>query len=174
MDDADWRAGTHGQTLGDAKAGLSAELDALAAYVTSLDTEPPSPFRGPMGELPPEAEAGRALFESAELGCTTCHKGQRLTDSQWKAPAEPLLHDVGTIGPGSGQRLGGPLTGLDTPSLHGLWRTPPYLHDGSAATLEEVITGKNPNDLHGVTSALTPAERGQLVAYLLCLDGQVD
>lgn len=174
MDDADWRAGTRSQTLGDAKAGLSADLDALAAYVSSLTGEPRSPFRGPMGELPPEAEAGRALFESAELGCTTCHKGQRLTDSHWKAPAEPLLHDVGTLGPGSGQRLGGPLTGLDTPSLHGLWRTPPYLHDGSAATLFEVIGAKNPNDLHGVTSPLTEAERAQLVAYLLCLDGQVD
>jgi hypothetical protein len=86
----------------------------------------------------------------------------------------PPLHDVGAIGPGSGQRLGMPLTGLDTPSLHGLWRTPPYLHDGSAATLFDVIGGKNPDDLHGVTGALDDEERAALVAYLLCLDGQVD
>lgn len=174
LSDADWQAGTHSQTLGDPKAGLSADLDALASYVTSLKEEPPSPFRGAMGELPPEAEAGRALFESMELACTTCHKGPRLTDSQFVDPGVPLLHDVGTLGPGSGKRLGGPLTGLDTPSLHGLWRTPPYLHDGSAATLEAVIGAKNANDAHGVTSALSAGERAQLVAYLLCLDGQAD
>lgn len=172
--DADWRAGTHSQTLGDPKAGLSADLDALAAYVSSLTTEPPSPFRGPLGELPPAAEAGRLLFESMALGCTTCHAGQRLTDSQFVDPGVPLLHDVGTLGPGSGQRLGGPLTGIDTPSLHGLWRTPPYLHDGSAADLGAVLGAKNPDDAHGVTSALTASERQELVAYLLCLDGNVD
>jgi len=174
LGDADWEAGTHSQTLGDPKAGLSADLDALAAYVTSLTAEPDSPFRGPLGELTPEAELGRALFESAELACTTCHEGQRLTDSQWVDPGVPLLHDVGTLGPGSGQRLGMMLTGLDTPTLHGLWRTPPYLHDGAAATLFEVIGARNPDDLHGVTSALDDEERAALVAYLLCLDGQVD
>lgn len=174
MDDADWQAGSHSQTLGDPKAGLSADLDALAAYLATLTEEPPSPFRGPLGELPPEAELGRQLFESVELACTTCHKGPRLTDSQWVDPGVPLLHDVGTIGPGSGQRMGMPLTGLDTPTLHGLWRTPPYLHDGSAPTLSDVVGAKNAGDLHGVTSALTPDERAALVAYLLCLDGQVD
>lgn len=172
MSDADFRA--HAETLGAPKAGLSADLDALAAYVGSLTEEPPSPFRGPLGELPPEAELGRQLFESAELGCTGCHAGPRLTDSAWVGPGMPLLHDVGTLGPGSGQRLGMPLAGLDTPTLHGLWRTPPYLHDGSAATLDEVIGAKNPNDEHGVTSALSAEERAALVAYLLCLDGQVD
>ncbi|MCY1060229.1 PKD domain-containing protein [Nannocystis sp. SCPEA4] len=174
LDDADWEAGTHSQTLGDPKAGLSEDLDALAAYLATLTEEPTSPFRGPLGELTPEAELGRTLFESDELACTTCHKGQRLTDSQWVDPGVPLLHDVGTLGPGSGQRLGMALTGLDTPTLHGLWRTPPYLHDGSAATLGEVLGAKNPDDLHGVTSALDDEERAALVAYLLCLDGQVD
>ena len=72
------------------------------------------------------------------------------------------------------QRLGLPLTGLDTPSLHGLWRTPPYLHDGSVPDLEAVIVGKNPNDLHGVTSTLTKAERAELIAYLLSLDGDAN
>ena len=100
--------------------------------------------------------------------------GARLTDSAFVDPGVPLLHDVGTLGPGSGKRQGLPLTGLDTPSLHGLWRTPPYLHDGSAPDLEAVLVGKNASDLHGVTSTLTPAERTALIAYLLSLDGDID
>ena len=175
MTDADWRGGTHSQTLGDPKAGLSEDLDALAAYVLSLNSEPRSPHRTPEGELSPEAAAGRLLFESPTLGCKSCHTGARLTDSAFVDPGVPLLHDVGTLGPGSGKRLGLPLTGLDTPSLHGLWRTPPYLHDGSAPDLDAVLSKKkNPNDLHGVTSMLTPAERAGLIAYLLSLDGDVD
>jgi hypothetical protein len=50
---------------------------------------------------------------------------------------------VGTLGPGSGQRLGGPLSGLDTPTLRDLWRTAPYLHNGSAATLRDVLVTRN-------------------------------
>jgi CxxC motif-containing protein (DUF1111 family) len=172
--DADWRAGSVSDTLGDPKAGLSEDLDALAAYVGSLGDEARSPHRLAGGELPPAAIAGKALFESPQLGCTACHAGPRLTDSQWLAPAVPLLHDVGTLGPGSGKRLGQPLTGLDTPSLHGLWRSAPYLHDGSAPTLLDVLTTRNPDDLHGATGTLDAAELADLVAYLLCLDGAVD
>ncbi|MCB9728172.1 MAG: PKD domain-containing protein [Deltaproteobacteria bacterium] len=169
MADADFHSGTRDTTLGDSKAGISEDLDALAAYVTSFDTERPSPYRQDDGALSPAAEAGRLLFESAELGCTECHTGPRLTDSGFLAPASPLLHDVGTLGPGSGQRLGGPLEGLDTPTLRGLWRTAPYLHDGSAATLREVLTDKNPADQHGTTSGLDDWELDQLEAWLLSL-----
>jgi hypothetical protein len=75
------------------------------------------------------------------------------------------------LGPGSGNRLGGPLDGLDTPSLLGVWATPPYLHDGSAATLEEVLTARNPLDQHGTTSTLDPSQLQALVAFLRELDG---
>jgi hypothetical protein len=81
------------------------------------------------------------------------------------------LHNVGTIKPSSGQRMGGPLTGLDTPTLRGIWDSPPYLHDGSATTLKEVLTTANPGDLHGVTSTLTSIEVDQLAAYLRQIDG---
>ncbi len=171
LDDADWSSGTVNTTLGDPKAGLSSDLDALAAYVESLETFPRSPFREPDGSLTPQADAGRALFESPALGCVQCHSGPNLTDSAWLAPAVPLLHDVGTIGPGSGMRLGEPLTGLDTPTLHELWSSPPYLHDGSAATLHAVLTTANPDDLHGQSSQLSPEQLDQLVAYLLSLEG---
>src|SRR5690606_31976904 len=47
----------------------------------------------------------------------------------------------------------------------------PYLHDGSAPTLRDVITTKNPDDLPGFVSILTPTEIDQLVAFILQTDG---
>lgn len=174
MDDADFHGGTRDQTLGDPKAGVSADLDALAAYVTSLADHLPSPHRNADGTLTAAAARGRVLFESATLGCTTCHAGEHLSDSRFESAGVPRLHDVGTLGAGSGQRLGGTLEGIDTPTLHGLWHSPPYLHDGSAPSLRDVLTTRNPDDRHGVTSGLAPAELDDLLAYLLSLDGQRD
>jgi hypothetical protein len=167
LDDADWNAGSVADPLGDPKAGLSAELDALAVYLTSLNEHPESPWRS-AGELTPEAEAGKLIFESAETGCTACHTGPNFTDSRFEN-GEPVLHDVGTLTAASGSRLGGPLAGIDTPTLRGLWHSRPYLHDGSAATLRDVLTTKNPHDRHGQTSQLSTTELGQLEAYLLSL-----
>jgi hypothetical protein len=64
--------------------------------------------------------------------------------------------------------MGEPLEGIgfDTPTLRGLWASAPYLHNGQAATLEEVLMSAE----HGGTDTLTPAERAHLVAYLLQVD----
>ncbi|MEC8023167.1 MAG: hypothetical protein VX223_04490, partial [Myxococcota bacterium] len=97
------------------------------------------------------------------------HAGVRFTDSSWLAPGVPLVHDVGTITAASGQRLGAALPGIDTPTLRGLWSSAPYLHDGSAHSLEDVLVAKNANDRHGKTSHLRPTELAQLIAYLLTL-----
>ncbi len=172
MSDPDFESGTRSQPLGDPKAGVSAELDALAAYVATLDAFPRSPYRAEDGSLTTEAQAGRVLFESDDLGCTTCHAGPRLTDSSFVTPGQPLLHDVGTITEASGQRLGEPLLGLDTPTLHGMWNNPPFLHDGSAATVGAML--ESAGDVHGNTAGLSPAQRDQLANYLLSLDGAVD
>lgn len=120
--------------LGAAKAGRSADLDALAAYVASLSTVPRSPWRNADGSMTAEALSGEALFGG--LGCASCHGGARFTDSSRPAAT---LHDVGTLRTTSGQRLGSALTGIDTPTLLGVWDTPPYFHDGSAATLDDVF-----------------------------------
>jgi hypothetical protein len=56
--------------------------------------------------------------------------------------------------------------GIDTPTLLGVWATPPYLHDGSAQTLAQVI--ENPR--HGDSAALSVEDRRALAAYLLQLD----
>jgi cytochrome c peroxidase len=80
--------------------------------------------------------------------------------------AAPFVrHDVGT-GDGPGERLG---PAFDTPSLRGLWDSAPYLHDGSAPTLRDVLTTRNAGDRHGTTSTLTPQQIDDLVAYLRSL-----
>ena len=163
--DADWELTS--DTLGESKTGRSADLDALAAYVASLDTYPASPFRDADGEMTPDALAGQAIFEDAAVGCADCHPGPTYTDSQWLAPGQPLLQDVGTFTEASGGRMGGPLTGLDTPTLRGLHATPPYLHDGTAPTLRDVLVDRNPGDAHGVTSGLTESQLDQLERFLL-------
>ena len=44
--------------------------------------------------------------------------------------------------------------------------TAPYLHDGSARTLEEIWTVYNPEDKHGRTNDLTKDELNDLIEYL--------
>ena len=166
MTDAQFNTGTRNQPLGDPKAGVSPDLDALAAFVNSLDSVGASPFRNANGSFTAAAIAGKAVFQ--RQGCNTCHSGAEFTDS-----ASGQLHDVGTIKPSSGRRLNQLLTGLDTPTLKGVWETAPYLHDGSAPTLLDVLTTANPNNRHGNT-ALNDTELQELVAYLQQLDATGD
>ncbi|NOT59384.1 MAG: hypothetical protein HOP19_04070, partial [Acidobacteria bacterium] len=155
MTDAQFNTGTRAQPLGDRKAGVSVDLDALAAYVASLNTFSPSPYRT-NGALTPDAVAGRDVFRTAN--CAQCHSGTAFTESGTSSGAA-TLRDIGTLKPASGQRLGGTLMGIDTQTLRDVWATAPYLHDGSAATLAEAVTAHR-----GVS--LTATNLTQLVAYL--------
>ena len=151
MADAAFNAGTRNQPLGDAKAGQSSDLDALAAYVGSLASFQPSPNRSSNGALTSTAQSGRTLFESRCLGC---HGGPGFT-----ASASAGLQSIGTIKASSGQRLGGPLTGIDIPTLRDAWATAPYLHDGSAPTISAAITAH-------ANLTLTATEVSQLAAFV--------
>lgn len=169
LSDTLFHTGTRDTPLGDPKAGLDADLDAMAAWVATLTRFGVSPHRRDDDAAWRQRYArGEAVFRAA--GCGDCHAGPRFTDSAWGAGRTPVLHDVGTLGAGSGRRLNAALTGLDTPTLRGLWRTAPYLHDGSAPTLRAVLTTRNAGDRHGRTAALSPAELDDLEAYLLALD----
>lgn len=148
--------------LGFPKAGISEDLDALAAYLRSLSKTPESPHRKE-GALTDQAITGKELF--TQLNCASCHSGSEFTDS-----SKHILHDVGTLNKLSGKRLGSNLKGIDTPSLKGLWATAPYLHDGSAKSLREVFTDKNKQDKHGATSKLKEDELQSLIAFLLQID----
>jgi DNA-binding beta-propeller fold protein YncE/cytochrome c peroxidase len=144
--------------LGPPKARASTDLDSLAIYVSSLLTFPPSPHRNPEGSLTDAGVRGKAIFAARD--CAQCHAGPTFTDGQ--------RHDVGTIRPSSGlgihQSLQG--VGFDTPTLKGIWDTAPYLHDGSAPALDEVLD----YPAHVGEEPLTAAERADLVAYLLQID----
>ena len=148
-------------------SGLAVELDALAAYIRFLETRiPRSPYRTADGLLDARAERGSKVFETA--GCSDCHAGDELTDSEL-LDGEPVLHDVGTLTEASGLRLDEPLTGLDTPSLRGLHASAPYFHDGSAPTVRAVLE-RNVDDQHGQTSTLSSDALQDLERYLLSLE----
>ncbi len=124
LTDTDWEQTS--DSLGATKAGLSEDLDALASFVHSLRDPLVSPF--------PRDDAAAAAFDGA--GCAECHPPPRYTDS---SRTQGVRHDVGTLSAASGQRLGRPLDGLDTPGLVGTWARGPWLHDGSAATIRDAI-----------------------------------
>jgi YVTN family beta-propeller protein len=158
MTDAQFAAGTRSQPLGDRKAGLSADLDALAAYVGSLNPFDPSPHRTAAGALGALATQGRGVFTA--LNCAACHGGSAFSKSAANNP-----EGIGSLGAASGRRLWNALTGIDVPTLRDVWATAPYLHDGSAPTLEAAVRAHN-----GVT--VNDADLGRLVAYLREIGGE--
>ena len=142
-------------TLENPNAGRSPSLDSLALFIDSL-TVLPNMNRD---EYPPDLiEEGSALFFDQKIGCAECHPPPYYTDFQ--------VHDVGTV------ILPTEVLGpeIDTPTLIGLGRTAPYLHDGSANTLLEILTNKNISDLHGKTSHLSKEQLNDLVIFMLTLD----
>ena len=133
----------------------------LATYVRSL---PPRPnrWRQANGELTPAQERGKAIFERAvdkfkkpipEYNrCSYCHSGPKGTSQ--------IIFNVGTRKPNDNTGL------LKAPMLTNIALTAPYLHDGSARSLEEIWTIYNPDDKHGRTNDLTKDELNDLIEYL--------
>jgi YVTN family beta-propeller protein len=136
-------------------------LTDLVVYVRSLPSRP-NRSRPANGELTPAQERGRVLFERAtdKFGnaipqanrCANCHSGPKGTSQK--------SFEVGTRKPTDNTGM------LDTPQLTNIALTAPYLHDGSAATLEEIWTRFNPEDKHGRTNDLTKDELNDLIQYL--------
>jgi mono/diheme cytochrome c family protein len=81
-----------------------------------------SPYLNKDGTLTESAEAGKALFEQ---NCASCHPAPLYTDNN--------LYDVGT------KHFSGDSGEYDVPTLNEVWRTAPYMHDGSMNTIEEVV-----------------------------------
>lgn len=125
--------------------------DAIDAYLTSL-----KPVASPYlvnGKLSEAAQRGETVFEQAR--CSHCHSGANFTNLE--------SFDVGE---GSGADEG---RKFDTPSLIEVWRTAPYLYDGKAKTIKEVLTTYNTNQKHGQTADLTEQQLNDLEEYCLSL-----
>ena len=147
--------------LEDPNKGRSRDLDALAAY-SNAHKFTLSPHA--KGGLSAAAKRGKEIFFAAQTQCATCHSGPFYTDS---TPARPFkLHDVGTGGDDASEKMG---SQYDTPTLLGVYHTPPYLHHGKAKTLKEVLVDCNRHDRHGKTSHLSPAQIDDLVEFLKSL-----
>ena len=131
-----------------------AEASAIDEYLKALRPVPSPYLVG--GEPSEAARRGQRLFVDPKVGCVQCHPGPLFTDQK--------SYTVGTAN--RTDRRG---DRFDTPTLVEWWRTAPYLHDGSAVTIEEVLTTKNPNDGHGPTSHLAPAQFQDLAAYVRSL-----
>jgi hypothetical protein len=160
------KVGVEKTELDEKLAGRSADLDALAVYCNSFDFTLSPNIPAP-GKLSAAAERGKQLFFSTEVGCARCHSGPYYTDSRLERPFN--LHDVGTGSQDTSEKMG-PL--YDTPTLLGIYRTPPYLHHGKAKTLRDVLTTFNKEDKHGKTSHLRAAQVDDLVEFLKSLPYQ--
>jgi YVTN family beta-propeller protein len=139
----------------------SRTLTDLVSYVRGLPSRP-NRWRLPHGELTPAQERGKVFFVRsvdkfgkpiAETNrCSYCHSGPKGTNQK--------SFDVGTRKSTDNSGI------LDTPQLTNITLTAPYLHDGSARTLEEIWTVYNPDDKHGRTNDLTKDELNDLIEYL--------
>ena len=131
------------------------EWAAMVDYMQELRARPNPHIDGnhPRPEIRDAVERGRRLFYDPAVGCGICHCGPALTLSG--RPGVCSVFDVGT-----GKKM-------DTPSLLNLWCTAPYLHDGRAPTLRDVLTTCNQDDLHGTTSRLSARELDDLATFLL-------
>ena len=140
------------------------QLTDLVTFVYSLPYRP-NRYRLANGELTPAQERGKAIFERAKSKnglpiaeanqCAYCHSGPKYTSQKQLDVGSGKATDRSPI--------------IDVPQLSNVAYSGPYLHDGSARSLEEIWTVFNPKDMHGVTNDLTKDELNDLVEYLKTL-----
>jgi cytochrome c peroxidase len=126
----------------------------VSAFARLGLTPPPKVTRA----LTEEEERGRALFTRADVGCVACHDpASAYTDRQ---PTPLKVPD--RVGHGTDEGVK-----FKTPSLLWVVGTPPYFHNGSVASLEDVVLGNN--DRMGKTNQLSADDKAALIAFLKTL-----
>ena len=125
---------------------------AIDKYLSSLKPIP-SPHLQKDGSLSESALAGEFVFQEAK--CSVCHTGEYFTDMK--------KHDVGS---GLDEYKG---FKFDTPTLREVWRTAPYLYDGRAKTIVDMLKHHNKDNKHGITNKLSDKDLKDLQEYILSL-----
>jgi len=156
---------------------------AVASYVRTLlagDSPVDRYWRGEPDALSPDARAGLDLFRG-RAGCISCHPRPNFSDEAFHntgvAWQDGVLRDIGRAAvTGDHEDRGA----FKTPTLREVARTGPYMHDGSIATLDEVIDfydrGGNVNPCRDSQLSrldLSADEKAQLLAFLRSLSGVV-
>ena len=139
---------------------ISSKLPALQAYQLTLAAPPP-----PAGSFDAAAaQRGAALF-SGKAGCAGCHSGPEFTDANTRLhnPSEVASEPEPNGVPSYASRTA--TKQYRTAPLKGVWQHPPYFHNGSAATLEDVVMAYNTKKSLG----LTGAEIADVAQYLKSL-----
>lgn len=158
------------------RVGLAANEIArsLASFVRSI-LSGDSPFdrflNGDHNALTPEQKQGLQVFRG-KGNCTACHVGPSFTDER--------LHNTGIAWrDGKLADAGAGRGDFKTPTLREIARTAPYMHDGSLATLEDVVEyyDRGGNRSPGLDAELRPLhlsayEKHTLIAFLRCLSGR--
>jgi DNA-binding beta-propeller fold protein YncE len=143
------RAGMKSILFASPREDVASALDEFIKSIQPL----PSPYLV-HNQLSASAKHGQKLFSSKTLGCAQCHLPPFFTD------LKPHPVGIGKFDHAGDQ--------FYTPALLELWRTGPYMHDGSAGSLKDVVL------THGMNSArqkakLTASDVEDLAAYLLSL-----
>ena len=124
--------------------------ESVNAYLKSLEPTP-SPYLTKDGDLTESSKRGKELF-NGKAGCRHCHVlpyygnrskhilGLGSDDDQYREFATPMLIES--------------------------WRTAPYMYDGRALSVVDVITTDNETNSHGNTKDLTPQEVTDLAEYV--------
>lgn len=135
-------------------AGRSIELDDLSAYVSSLKF--PLKTRQDSSVLTGSVARGHELFFNPENGCAVCHTPPLYTDGLNHWLTQPDLSEKN----------------LNTPSLLRLEGSAPYLHDGKALTLQQVLLPKPLGYRHGNLQSSSATDVEDLVNFLNSLEPQ--
>ncbi len=140
-----------GATFRNLMAGDGLLLDArtIGAYIDEMVDPPPSPRRDPAA-----VARGKALFESSDAACSTCHAGPQLTDRRSYAVLDPMSLSADDR-----------IQAVDTPALRGLAARRGLFHDGRARDLNDLLI-RNDARNHGNVSKLSDAERADLIRYM--------
>jgi cytochrome c5 len=139
---------------------VSSRLPALQEYQLTLQPPP-----APAGSFDRAAAArGRVIFNTKGT-CASCHSGPAFTDANRRlhAPSEVVSEPEPGGAPSYASRSATKM--YRTTPLRGVWQHPPYFHNGTAATLEEVVQTYNRKK----ALYLTDAEIADLVQYLKSL-----
>jgi mono/diheme cytochrome c family protein len=127
---------------------VTPKLDALRAYQFSIDAP------APPAAMAPDATAASRGGNVFQQHCATCHAGTARTQDQLHAPADTGMDPVYAERSASKK--------YRTTPLRGLWQHPPYFHDGSAATLNDVVDHYDQT----LSLGLSASDKSDLVAYL--------